>query len=584
MKGPAPIILLVYNRPWHTLQTLEALSKNTLADQSILYIFADGAKANAVDEDVKMIAETRTIIRSRKWCSEVNIIERDHNLGLADSIVSGVTEIVNRYGKIIVLEDDIVTSKGFLQYMNEALQIYEKENKVMHIAGYVPIAFEGLPSTFFYNQASCWGWATWSRAWKSYSPDAGSILDQIKRSFRYSEFDLDGSYPFTRDLDYNVSGKMKTWAVKWHGSVFLKDGLCLHPNLSLVQNIGTDGSGTHCDESNAYTVKTLANEITVEKIDALEENLSARKQMVSFYYGIGISSKPFDPITGSQDIMLLKSIPSQRIINKYKQELNIDVSDVFTSIPKVRLFRCNESQYVFFYPFNLSGDGAFYEKLQAYDWYYRPWKWEHENASSFVKKGMTVLEVGCAQGEFLERISKENDVKAVGLELNKRAISIGRERRLDIRNETIQSHSKNYAEQYDLVCSFQVLEHISDVKSFLDAQLTCLKQGGALIISVPDNDGFLDDSDNVLNLPPHHMGLWNKHSLIQLQKYFNIEHIMTYYEPRQQYHLSYFRKFLRKKFRPFKPFINRVIKNETLRNFFFTKEYQPFTIQVVFKK
>ena len=133
----APIVLFVYNRPWHTEQTLNALMQNELADQSVLYIYADGPKENATEEQLKKIEEVRHVIRTKKWCKEVHIIESEKNKGLADSIINGVTEIVNKYGKVIVLEDDIVTSKGFLKYMNEALELYKEEDKVYHISGYM---------------------------------------------------------------------------------------------------------------------------------------------------------------------------------------------------------------------------------------------------------------------------------------------------------------------------------------------------------------------------------------------------------------------------------------------------------------
>ena len=186
----APIVLFVYNRPWHTLQTLEALRKNALASESILYIFADGPKPFADESAMHKINETRECIKKKQWCKEVIIYEREINLGLADSIINGVTEIVNKHGKIIVLEDDIVTSKGFLKYMNDALDIYELEEKVMHISGYMFPVKKKLPKTFFYKPTTCWGWATWSRSWKYFKKDAKSQIDILDNTKSWREFTI----------------------------------------------------------------------------------------------------------------------------------------------------------------------------------------------------------------------------------------------------------------------------------------------------------------------------------------------------------------------------------------------------------
>jgi len=133
----APIVLFVYKRPWHTEQTLRALMANDLADESILYVYSDSPKHLACDDDIAGVEEVRRIARSENWCKEVHVIEAPHNKGLVMSFVDGVTEVVNRHGKVIVLEDDQVTSKGFLKFMNEALELYKADEKVMHVSGYM---------------------------------------------------------------------------------------------------------------------------------------------------------------------------------------------------------------------------------------------------------------------------------------------------------------------------------------------------------------------------------------------------------------------------------------------------------------
>lgn len=278
----SPIVLFVYNRPWHTQQTLEALEKNQLADQSVLYIYADGAKEDANEAQLKKIREVRKIVRSRIWCKEVEIVERDKNWGLADNIVDGVTEIVNKHGKVIVLEDDIVTSIGFLKYTNDALELYENEESVMHISGYMFPVKKKLPETFFYNAASCWGWGTWQRAWERLVLDPCLLLDEVKKQGRIIEFDYNQENLFSSQLISNKEGRIKTWAIFWHASVFINNGLCLHPFPSLVQNIGHDDSGIHCGNNEKYFHPQLVDKICVNRIDLIE-NVTARNSMLEFY-------------------------------------------------------------------------------------------------------------------------------------------------------------------------------------------------------------------------------------------------------------------------------------------------------------
>lgn len=289
----APIALFVYNRPEHTKQTLEALAQNQLAQDSELVIFCDGAKVNASTTDIARITEVRALVKSQKWCKEVRIVEQTHNLGLATSITQGVTELINQFGKVIVLEDDIVTSKGFLRFMNEALDFYEHEEKVMHISGYMfPIDFEEIEPqdehTFFYRSTSCWGWATWQRAWKYFNSDAKFLLTQLQEKKLLQEFDLDNTYRFSYQLELNLQHKIHTWAVKWYASVFLQKGLCLHPKHSLVQNIGNDQSGDNSPETNHFWHNDLATFIPIQDI-SIVENKAIIEKMKDFYRKLKIS-------------------------------------------------------------------------------------------------------------------------------------------------------------------------------------------------------------------------------------------------------------------------------------------------------
>jgi len=242
----APIVLFVYNRPWHTGEVLQALLKNDLANDSVLYIYADGPKENAIQEVVDNIKETRRVIKSKKWCREVIIKESIKNLGLAGSVVKGVTEVLEEHGRVIVLEDDILVSPYFLQYMNEGLKLYETEPNVISIHAYnYPVNSEGLPETFFMKGADCWGWATWAAKWQLLDMNAGELLKQVESLSLEYEFDIQGSYPYLQMLKKQRDKKISSWAICWYASAFLKNRYTLYPNRSLIYNIGFDKSGTH---------------------------------------------------------------------------------------------------------------------------------------------------------------------------------------------------------------------------------------------------------------------------------------------------------------------------------------------------
>ena len=285
----APIVLFVFNRPWHTQQTLEALQHNNLAKDSVLYVFADGAKPDAPVEQIESIHKTREIVRSISGFRDVHIIESETNKGLANSIIHGVTEIVNEHGKVIVLEDDIVTSKFFLEYMNLALSIYKDEPQVMHISGYMyPIKKNHLPNTFFYPATSCWGWGTWKRAWDSFNPDAEVLYDQIKNRGLLDVLNINTIHGFEQQLKDNIDGKLFTWFIKWDASVILEGGYSLYPKYSLVQNVGFDGSGEHCGYSNVFSVPVARRRIRVTKSE-IKFNQDAIKGLKEFD-GSNISS------------------------------------------------------------------------------------------------------------------------------------------------------------------------------------------------------------------------------------------------------------------------------------------------------
>ncbi|MET4081249.1 hypothetical protein ABIB40_001194 [Pedobacter sp. UYP30] len=255
MQNLAPVALFVYNRPQHTLRTLKFLQQNSLAEDSRLFIFSDGAKTK---KDEEKVAEVRRIVAEVEGFKSIKIITRDSNMGLANSIISGVSQLVNDYGQIIVFEDDLVTSPHTLTYFNDALNWFRTEEKVMHIGAYMyplpeSVAENNLPETFFYRAATSWGWATWKRAWQHFEPNIDTLIAQFDKA-KKNDFSIDGSMNFWKQMQEFKAGKNNSWAIRWYASIFLKNGLTLNPFKSLVQNIGHDGSGIHSGVNDIYNV------------------------------------------------------------------------------------------------------------------------------------------------------------------------------------------------------------------------------------------------------------------------------------------------------------------------------------------
>lgn len=278
----APVVLFVYNRLWHTQQTVEALQQNILADQSELFIFSDGPKN---EEAIHKIQEVRKYIKTITGFKSITIIEREQNLGLAQSIISGVTAIVNKYGRIIVLEDDLVSSPYFLTYMNDGLRIYENEEKVISIHGYIYPLEKKLPETFFINGADCWGWATWKRGWDLFEPNGEKLLKEIEEKKLIKRFNYNNSYDFAQMLRNQIVGKNNSWAIRWHASAFIKNKLTLYSNKSLVKNIGFDNTGTHSGLTISF-YNELGNARVNLKDIPIEECLMVTKEIELYFKNI----------------------------------------------------------------------------------------------------------------------------------------------------------------------------------------------------------------------------------------------------------------------------------------------------------
>jgi hypothetical protein len=269
----SPVTLFVYKRPWHTRQTVEALQRNDLAGASDLIIYSDAPREPETSPGVK---EVREYIRRIRGFRSVTIIEREENLGLARSVISGVTEVVNRFGSIIVLEDDLVTSPWFLRYMNEALGLYRDDEGVASIHGYLYPIKEKLDAPFFIRGADCWGWGTWQRAWSYFNPDGAGLLREISTRDLAELFDFGDTYPYTEMLEDQVRGSNDSWAIRWNASAFLKGMLTLYPPASLVRNIGLDSSGTHCTKEDHHETVLAAAPVQITRIQPRENRRAVR--------------------------------------------------------------------------------------------------------------------------------------------------------------------------------------------------------------------------------------------------------------------------------------------------------------------
>jgi hypothetical protein len=261
--------------------------RNELSEQSDLFVFSDYPASEA---DKNNVQDVREYIKTITGFKSVTIIERDRNMGLAKSIISGITEVVNEYGQVIVLEDDMLTSRYFLKFMNEALELYRDEEKVISTHGYIFPVKTALPETFFLKGADCWGWATWKRGWQLFEPDGRKLLDRIQDKKLQKRFDINGSYPYTKMLKDQVAGKNNSWAVRWYASAFLENKLTLYPGKSLVCNIGLDATGTHGDKMKGLDVK-LSNEAILVKKIPVEENPDAIKAIEKFLKSRSIVGK-----------------------------------------------------------------------------------------------------------------------------------------------------------------------------------------------------------------------------------------------------------------------------------------------------
>lgn len=288
-KETAPVVLFVYNRPAHTEKAIKSLQKNALAKDTLLYVFADGPKEHATAQDKKNIRETRALFKTLSGFKEVILVEAEKNRGLAASVVAGVTEVVNKHERVIVLEDDLLVSPYFLDFMNEGLAVYKSSPQVYSINGFMYPLGHATKDVVLLPYTSTWGWATWKDKWTAFSPEMEGKEFLAENPFLAARFNL-GDYRYTDMLNFGNN----SWGIKWYYAVFLRNGLNVFPTQSLVSNIGFDGSGTNGGISKEGDIAVLkSGKITMKLLETIDlaffdkfanhfkkENLSLPKRSV----------------------------------------------------------------------------------------------------------------------------------------------------------------------------------------------------------------------------------------------------------------------------------------------------------------
>ena len=250
----SPVAIFVYNRPEHTKKTILALSKNFLAKETDVIIFSDNYKSLDSKNSVLEVREHLKSSVIKTYFKSLRIVYSNKNRGLAKSIINGVTEIINEYKTIIVLEDDLVTSKDYLTFMNDALIFFEESDNVWSISGYTFLS--NIPKNYKSNiylsyRASSWGWATWKAQWDSVDWDVKNYNEFINNKTSINTFNI-GGRDLTPMLENQMNNKIDSWAIRWCYSQFQQKKITIYPIESKVINIGLDGTGTHSGVTSKY--------------------------------------------------------------------------------------------------------------------------------------------------------------------------------------------------------------------------------------------------------------------------------------------------------------------------------------------
>jgi hypothetical protein len=277
----SPIIIFVYNRLHHLDRLFNSLQRNDLFKKSKVLIFSDGPK-NQIDKD--KIDNVRKLLKKILIPKNSEIIENDVNLGLSRNVIGGLNKTFQIYDRAIILEDDLELSPFFLNYMNDALNLYATSENVASISGYMyPIEPKKFSNNYFFLKLiESWGWGTWKRAWNIFENDSLQLKKKIDEKQLTNEFNFESGISYYKMLTDNINGLNDSWAVRWYASIFLKNMNTLFPSKSFVKNIGVDNSGVHCSYTTVYDTLVNFDYKKLEKNHSLE-SLSDRLVVQSFF-------------------------------------------------------------------------------------------------------------------------------------------------------------------------------------------------------------------------------------------------------------------------------------------------------------
>lgn len=305
MRSACAVAVFAHRRPDHLRRTLNALRSNVGASHTAVTVFCDGPRN---DMEAVLVARVLEEAERPRGFARLNVIGRSTNAGLAAAITDGVTQMLETHESVIVLEDDIVTSPAFLAYMNDALQRFASDERIVSVHGYCyPTE---LAEPFFLRGADCWGWGTWRRGWELFEPDGAKLLEELRRRALTSEFDFDDSYPFSKMLEDQIAGRNDSWAVRWYASAFLAGRLTLYPGRTLVRNIGTDGTGTHGGKTRRFEdqVADAAPELSGLEV---AESQQARQAFEDYFRGLKSPKK--EPPHSSRRLAHAASLVKRRL-------------------------------------------------------------------------------------------------------------------------------------------------------------------------------------------------------------------------------------------------------------------------------
>jgi FkbM family methyltransferase len=291
---PAPIILFAYNRPRLARRTLESLAANDMAAGSELYIFSDGPRESATEEDRERIGQVRALARERNWCGKVHIMESPVNKGLAASVIDGVSQVIAKAGRVIVIEDDVLLSPHFLNYMNGALDCFENEEKILSIGSWNYFCPpQHLDSDIFYlRYPDSIAWATYARSWNLFEEDGAQALQKLTSKGLLDRFNADGeAHYFEKMLNMQIRGEVSSWAIRWTATSILHDKLNVFPRHSMSRHLGFGADSTHETSGNDYN----ENLALAEKPVTFSSSLPVKETEAAFTAWKTFVKKNFEP-------------------------------------------------------------------------------------------------------------------------------------------------------------------------------------------------------------------------------------------------------------------------------------------------